>query len=120
MQLQLAVVAFQSAHFYYAWLLQVVQPQAVVLDVVAVLNDPRHCADNVRQVITFVVNLIYLGAGFWELTLKAGLDNRSDQLRMRLVANFEHIFLSDLLVKSRRSRLQIIQRVSHVALCSEN
>jgi hypothetical protein len=39
---------------------------------------------------------------------------------MRLVANFEHIFLSDLLVKSRRSRLQIIQRVSHVTLCSEN
>lgn len=120
MQLKLAGAAFKGSHFNDTGLFQEVKSDRITLDIVRVLDDSGQRLDDVNGVIPFIVDLVDLCAGLRELAFQAEFDHVENNLRVRKIAYFEYVVSADYPVEARGRRLQIVQSVSHVSLCSEN
>lgn len=118
--MELTCVAFESAHLDHAGLLEEVESEDVVADLAGVLNFTRKRMHYVHQVVALVKHFVNFGTTLAELATKGTLDAVLDNLRVWLVANLVHIVFSDHFVETRCGRLQIVQRVPHVALSSKD
>ena len=118
MQLKLAVVALERPHLNQGRLFQVVDPQLLVRELVAVLHHLGEGVDQINHVVALLVDDVDLGAGVAKLLLHAEPNHLRHQLGVRLVAHLEHAILVDL-IKAGRRRLEVVQGVAHVTLSGE-
>lgn len=108
MELELATAAFENSHFDDAGFFKEMQPQRVIGDCSCVLNDSRHGAYNVNEVVSFVVDLVHFGASHAKLCSRALLNHVVYNFWMRLIADFKDVFPRNFLIKSARCRLQVV------------
>ena len=119
MQLQLAIIALKSSHFDNRCLFQVNQPQLLCWKFFHILDHTSQRIDQINNVVALVEDLIDRGTCIGHLGLEAELDHVLHKIWMRLVTNFEYIFLVDV-IKTGCCGLHVIKSISHITLSSED
>ena len=85
-----------------------------------VLNFASKGVDDVDQIVALRKHLVDFFTAITKLASKSISDSVLNDLWMRLIANTVYVFFRDDIVEARCRGLQIVQSISHVALCSEN
>lgn len=75
---------------------------------------------DVYQVVALAEHLVNFSATLAELAPEAVSDGVLDNLWVRLVTDSVDVVFGDDVVEAGGRGLQIVQRISHVALCCEN
>ena len=120
MQLQLRVVALQRPHFDYACFFEHHQSQSVILDIVCVLKHAGNRAHNINHIVALVIYCVHFSARPCKITSQTMPNHVVDRLWVRLITNFKHVVLGDLIIETSSCCLQIVQRVSHIAFCCKD
>ena len=93
MQLQLACVAFECAHFHDTCFLEEAQSKNVIAYIAGVLDLTSESMHNVDQVVALIVNFINFRAASTVLALHRVLYRTRDDFWMRLITHSEHVLL---------------------------
>ena len=91
MQLQLACVAFECAHFHDTCFLEEAESKHVIAYVASVLDLTSESMHNVDQVVALIEDFIDFRAASTVLALHCVLYRTRDDLWMRLVTHSEHV-----------------------------
>lgn len=118
--MQLRAAALQCPHLDYACFFEHHESQIVILDVVCVLENAGNRAHNVYHVVALVKYCVHFSAGTRKITSQTMPHHVVNRLWVRLITDFEYVVLGDLLIETSSGCLQVVQRISHVALSCEN